>query len=335
MRAVLSRDTGGPESLVVADVDPPAPKPGEVVVAVRACGVNYPDVLMLRDAYQFKPPRPFSPGGEIAGVIEALGEGVEGLRIGDRVLAGSLWGGMAEQVACPAARCIPMPPAMPYDEGAAFLTTYGTAYHGLVQRAGIRPGETLLVLGAGGGVGLAAVELGRALGARVVAAASSDRKVALARTHGAEDGLVYPAAPGDLDGRAMAAAFKTALGESGADIVFDVAGGGYAEPALRATAWEGRFLVVGFAAGIPRIPLNLALLKGCAVLGVFYGAWSERNPQGRRANVEALLALYEAGRIRPHISERFDLADAGAAIARLEQRQATGKVVVTIDGPGG
>lgn len=330
---MLSREVGGPETLRLVDMDPPAAGPGEVVVTVRACGVNYPDVLMLKDAYQFKPPRPFAPGGEISGVVQAVGEGVTWPKVGDRVMGGLIWGGMAEQVALPAAKCFPMPASMPFGEGAAFLTTYGTSYHGLKQRADLRPGETLLVLGAGGGVGLAAVELGAAMGARVIAAASSQAKVDLAIAHGAAAGVVYPAQveDGPAPYKALTQQMKEAVGPDGAHVIYDPLGGAYAEPALRAIAWEGRYLVVGFAAAIPRPPLNLVLLKGCAILGVFYGGWAERNPQARQANVRELSALYEAGKIRPHVSQSFPLAQAGDAIAVLADRKAQGKVVVTLD----
>lgn len=331
MKAVLSRAPGGPETLTLEDVASPQPGPGEVVVAVRAVGVNFPDTLIIEDRYQFKPARPFSPGGECAGVVETVGPGVEGLRAGDRVIASPGWGCMAERIAVPAPRCTPMPDAMPFDEAAAFLFTYATSWHALKQRAALAAGETLLVLGAAGGVGLAAVELGAAVGARVVAAVSSDDKARAARERGAAETVVYPRGPFDRDGRkALAAQFKAACGERGADVVYDAVGGDYAEAALRAIAWEGRFLVVGFAAGIPSIPLNLPLLKGCSVTGVFWGGWTAREPAAAARNVADLLRLYGEGRIKPLISARYPLERAGEAIAALGERRAVGKVVVTV-----
>ncbi|HEY5071588.1 MAG TPA: NADPH:quinone oxidoreductase family protein [Caulobacteraceae bacterium] len=332
MKAVLSKSVGGPETLELEDLPAPAAKPGWAVVQVKACGVNYPDVLIIEDRYQFKPQRPFAPGGEISGIVKSVGEGVTHVKAGDRVLGNTGWGGMAQELALEAARLIPIPAAMPFDEAAAFLMTYGTSYYGLKERGRLKAGETLLVLGAAGGVGLAAVELGKAMGARVVAAASSAEKVALAKARGADEGVVYPQGPFDRDGqKALAEQFKQACGPGGADVVYDGVGGDYAEAALRCMAWEGRFLVIGFPAGIPRIPLNLALLKGCEIVGVFWGASVSRDPVGHQRNVKALLELYAAGKIRPHVSERFPLERAGEAIAHLASRRALGKVVVTVD----
>jgi len=332
MKALLSTHVGGPDTLVIEDVPSPKPKPGWAVVSVKACGVNYPDVLIIEDKYQFKPPRPFSPGGEISGVVKEVGEGVTHVKPGDRVLGNSGSGGMAEEIATEAGRLVPIPESMPFDEAAAFLMTYGTSYYALKDRGHISPGETLLVLGAAGGVGLAAVELGHAMGAKVIAAASSQEKVDLAIAHGADSGVVYPAGPFDRDGqKALADLFKQACGPNGADIVYDGVGGDYAEAALRSTAWEGRFLVIGFPAGIPRIPLNLALLKGCDIVGVFWGAAVARDPQAHQRNVEELLELYAGGKIKPYVSEHFPLARAGEAISHLAARKALGKVVVTMD----
>ncbi|HEX7759809.1 MAG TPA: NADPH:quinone oxidoreductase family protein [Caulobacteraceae bacterium] len=332
MKALLSKSAGGPETLVLEDVPSPAAKPGWAVVSIKAIGVNYPDVLIIEDKYQFKPARPFAPGGEVAGIVKEVGEGVTHVKVGDRVLGNTGWGGMAEELALEASRLIPIPDAMPFDEAAAFIMTYGTSYHALKDRGHIKPGETLLVLGAAGGVGLAAVELGKAMGARVIAAASSQEKVDLAIGRGADSGVVYPTGPFDRDGqKALAEMFKAACGPNGADLVYDGVGGDYAEAALRCTAWEGRFLVVGFPAGIPRIPLNLPLLKGCDIVGVFWGAAVARDPQGHQQNVKELLDLYAAGKIRPHVSEHYPLARAGEAISHLASRKAMGKVVVTVD----
>ena len=333
MLALLSRQPGGPETLVLESVADPNPKPGEVLLAVKACGVNYPDALIIEDRYQFKPERPFSPGSEVSGIVEAVGEGVSFLKAGDRVIGSCGWGGMAEKLALSADRCIPMPDAMPFDEAAAFVMTYGTSYHALKDRARLQTGETLLVLGAAGGVGLAAVELGKAMGAKVIAAASSEEKAALARTHGADESIVYAPGPFDKEGaKALSEQFKGACGLSGGDVIYDPVGGDYSEAALRAIAWEGRFLVVGFPAGIPKIPLNLPLLKSCQIVGVFWGAFARRDPKANAANLHELLDLYAGGKIRPVISERVPLARAGEAIAALSARKALGKIVVTMDG---
>jgi NADPH2:quinone reductase len=333
MKAVLSKVTGGPESLVFEDVPAPDAKPGHAVISVKAVGVNFPDVLMIEDKYQAKPPRPFSPGGELSGVVKAVGEGVTNVKVGDRILANTGWGGMAEEILLPANRLWHIPDTMPHDTAAAFILTYGTSYHALTDRGHLKAGETLLVLGAAGGVGLSAVELGKAMGARVVAACSTQEKVDLAIAHGADAGVVYGRGPFDRDGqKALGALFKEAGGAEGFNVIYDAVGGDYAEPALRSIAWEGRYLVIGFAAGeIPKIPLNLALLKGCDIVGVFWGTWAARNPELFAKSIEELLALYAAGKVKPHVSERFPLARGAEAIAHLGSRQAMGKVVVTID----
>ncbi len=331
MKAMLSKAPGGPASLVLEDVADPAPRAREVVVRVAACGVNFPDLLIIEDKYQARPPRPFSPGGEVSGVVESVGAEVEGLSVGRRVIASSGWGGMAERIAVAAARITPIPDSMPFDEAAALLLTYGTGFHALKDRAHLRAGERLLVLGAAGGVGSAAVELGKATGARVIAAASTQAKVDSAMSWGADAGVVYPAGPFDKEGaRKLADLFKSACGENGADVVYDSVGGDYSEAALRAIAWGGRFLVIGFPAGIARIPLNLPLLKGCDIVGVFWGEFARRNPEASAANNAELIGLYGAGKIKPRISARFPLARAGEAIALLAERAALGKVVVTI-----
>lgn len=337
MKALLSTAPGGPELLELAEIPPPALEPGRVLVEVKACGINFPDVLIIRDKYQTKPPRPFAPGAEIAGVVAAVGEGVEGFQPGDHVAALLVWGGLAEQVAVDPRQLVKVPKTMAFDEASAFLLTYGTSYLALKQRARLQAGERLLVLGAAGGVGAAAVQLGAAMGARVIAAVSTPEKAAFCRGLGASEVVIYPPGAQDRDAqRALSAQFKAAAGGE-LDVVYDAVGGDYAEAALRALGWAGRYLVVGFAAGeIPRLPLNLALLKNADILGVWWGAWTERNPDAHRRNTEELLALWAQGRIRPQISARFPLSQGADALRRLESRTAMGKVVVTVadDGAG-
>jgi NADPH2:quinone reductase len=329
---MLSKTPGGPETLVLEKMADPQPGSGEVVIDVKACGVNFPDSLIIRDMYQFKPERPFAPGGEVSGVVSAVGSAVRRLRVGDRVIGWIGWGGMADKLRATEDRCIPIPDRMPFDEAAAFIMTYGTSYYALKQRAALKAGEALLVLGAAGGVGLAAVELGKAMGARVIAAASSEEKLALAKLHGADSGALYPSGPFDQDGRkALAAIFKDACGAAGADVIYDPVGGDYTEAALRAIGWEGRFLVVGFPAGIPKLPLNLTLLKSCQIVGVFWGEWTRRFPDQVAENVRELLGFYEKGAIKPTVSAAFPLERAGEAIALLAARKAMGKVVVTME----
>lgn len=330
MKALVSKAPGLPESLVLDDIASPMPAPHEVLIAVKAVGVNYPDVLIIQDMYQFKPSRPFSPGGEVAGVVEAVGGDVTALKPGDRVIGSCGWGGMAEKLVLGAERCRKIPDEMPFDEAAAFLMTYGTSHYALKDRAGLQPGETLLVLGAAGGVGIAAVELGKAMGAKVVAAASSQEKVDFALRHGADAGLVYPAGALSRDQqKALSEDFKRVCG-GGADVIYDAVGGDYAEPAIRAMNWNGRFLVIGFPAGIPKLPLNLTLLKSCQIVGVFWGAFTAREPKANEANVAELFDLYRAGKIRPVVSSRYELADGSKAIRELMDRKAQGKVVVTV-----
>jgi len=331
MKALLSRQPGLPHTLTLEDIAAPVPGAGQVRVSVRAVGVNFPDLLVIQDLYQFKPPRPFSPGAELSGVVDMVGDGVTHVQAGDRVLLSPVFNAMAEKAIGQADNCWKIPDAMPFDEAAALLLTYGTSQHALNDRARLKPGETLLVLGAAGGVGLAAVELGKAMGARVVAAASTPDKLALAKEHGADEGVVYPR--GELDkteARALTQLFKDVCGPEGANVVFDGVGGAYTEAALRAIAWEGRHLVVGFTAGIPKLPLNLALLKGCQVVGVLWGEWASRFPANHATNVSELMKLYIEGKIKPAVTERFPLAQGADAIARLGTRQVRGKIVVTI-----
>ncbi len=330
MKAVLSTHAGGPQELVVTDVPAPAAGPGEVVLDVKAVGINYPDVLIIQDLYQVKPPRPFAPGSEMAGVVSSVGEGVTTLDVGDRVLASPGHGCLVERLAVAAAACIRIPDAMPFEEAAAFLLTYGTSHYALKDRARVREGESLLVLGAAGGVGLAAVQLGKAMGMTVVAACSSQDKVDLCRAQGADHGLVYPRGPLDRDQQKALSNDIKAAGGGGVDVVYDAVGGDYSEPAVRAMNWEGRFLVIGFPAGIPKLPLNLTLLKSCDIVGVFWGAFVALFPDAHQANVADLFRLYENGSIKPHVSSRYPLDESAAAITELMERRATGKVVVEV-----
>lgn len=332
MKAMMSHEPGGPETLTLTDVDTPEPGPGQLRIAVRAAGVNFPDTLIIRDLYQFKPPRPFAPGGEVAGVVEALGDGVEDFSIGDRVLAGGVNGGFATHFIANAAQTNKIPDAMPFDEAAAFMLTYGTSHYALKDRGAIKPGDALFILGAAGGVGAAAIELGKAFGAKVVAGVSSEDKAAFCKELGADETLIYP--KGDLDRAAqkeLSGQIKALCGGEGANIVYDAVGGDYAEPAVRALAWEGRFLVIGFPAGIPKIPLNLTLLKSCQIVGVFWGAFTMRNPVKNAEYVAELFQFYKDGKIRPRVTASFPLEKAADALDMLQSRRATGKIVLTVD----
>lgn len=322
MRAVLCKTYGLPEQLVLEDVAALTPAPGQVVLDVKACGVNFPDTLIIQGKYQFKPDMPFSPGGEVAGVVKSVGERVEGVRVGSRVISFTGWGGFAEEVASDASKLIPIPDGMDFTTASAFVMTYGTSYHALKDRAKLQPGETLLVLGAAGGVGLAAIEIAKVMGARVIAAASTDEKLAVCKEHGADEGINYTTE--DLKER-----LKALTKGKGVDVVYDPVGGNYSEVALRNTAWEGRYLVVGFAAGdIPRIPLNLTLLKGCSIVGVFWGTFAAREPKRNQQNLQELLTWFQQGRIKPLISATYQLKDAAHALNDMMQRKVTGKVVL-------
>ncbi|MET4666838.1 NADPH:quinone oxidoreductase family protein [Sphingomonas sp. PvP056] len=331
MRALLSKAPGGPETLTIDTLPDPVAAAGRVVVAVKACSINYPDVLIIEDKYQFKPPRPFAPGSEISGVVESVGDGVTDWKPGDRVIATTGSGGLVEKIALPAVSLFALPGGRSFAEGASLLLTYGTTIHALLDRGRLAEGQTLLVLGAAGGVGLAAIELGKAFGARVVAAVSSDEKAQAARNAGADDVIVYARAPFDKDqSKALAEQFKAAGGKTGYDVIYDPVGGDYAEPALRSIGWEGRYLVVGFPAGIPRLPLNLTLLKSCDVCGVFWGAFAARDPNANRAHIERLFGLWKDGKIAPRVTETFAFEDGGKAIAKMAARGAIGKLVVTV-----
>jgi NADPH2:quinone reductase len=330
MKAMLCTHYGPPEELELREVPEPKPGKGQVVVSVKSCGVNFPDVLLIQDKYQFKPALPFAPGGEIAGIVKEVGEGVTAPKAGDKVIVSIGNGGFAEEALADAARCIPMPDGLDFAIASSFLIAFGTTWHALKDRAELKSDETLVVLGAAGGVGLAAVEIGHAMGARVVAGASTQEKVDLARAHGAADGFVYPAERLSKEQqKSLSDDIKRLTGGTGADVLFDPAGGDYAEPALRAMNWNGRYLVIGFAAGeIPRIPLNLALLKGCSIVGVFWGAFVARNPRQGLAELGEIARWIAEGRLTPHISARIPLSRAGEAIRLLLDRKAQGKVVV-------
>jgi NADPH2:quinone reductase len=324
MRAVVCNAYGPPESLVVAEFELLTPGRGQVVISVKACGVNFPDTLIIQGLYQFKPSPPFSPGSEVAGIVKSVGAGVEHVRPGDRVISIAPYGGFAEEMVAEAAAVIPMPDEMDFDVAASFVMTYGTDFYALKDRARLQPGETLLALGAAGGIGLAAVELGKAMGARVIAAASSEEKLAICRQHGADATINYVSE--DLKER-----IKSLTNGQGVDVVVDPVGGGYSEPALRGMAWNGRFLVIGFTTGeIPRIPLNLTLLKGCSIVGVFWGSFNARDPQHSQENLRELLGWLQEGKLRPLISARYPLEQAADALNDITHRRVTGKVVLIV-----
>lgn len=328
MRAVLCKEFGPPESLVTEEVPTPEPKAGEVRVKVEACGINFPDTLIIEGKYQFQPPMPFSPGTEVAGIVDAVGDGVTNVKAGDPVIAMVMAGGYAEYLVTDARGVFPRPsgPDGPMDgrTAAGFTMTYGTSMHALKQRADLQPGETLLVLGAGGGVGLAAVEIGKAMGATVIAAASSAEKLEAAKAAGA-DHLINYSEVGLRD------ALKELTGKKGVDVVYDPVGGDLTEQALRSTAWRGRFLIIGFAAGpIPKIPANLPLLKGCSVVGVFWGAFRAQETALDNENFKQLFAWYAQGKLRPHVSKAYPLEEAGAALNALKNREVVGKIVLAV-----
>jgi NADPH2:quinone reductase len=322
MKALVATRPSTPDDLTIADLPDPEAGPGQAVVRVEAVALNFFDLLIIAGKYQYKPDFPFSPGAEFAGTVERLGPGVTGFKPGDRVIGYGGWGAARERIAVPAARLILMPAGVDANRAAGLIVVYGTSYYALKQRAGLKPGETLAVLGASGGVGLAAVELGKIMGARVIACASSDDKLDFAREHGADEGLNY--ADTDLrDG------LRKLGGDHGIDVVYDPIGDKYAEPALRSLAWYGRYLVVGFAAGqIPKLPLNLVLLKSCDVRGVFWGSWTEREPEAHRANIADLLRWCAEGRISAHVHAAYPLAEGARALKDIANRKVMGKVVL-------
>lgn len=322
MKAVLCTGFGPPEALELVTIADPVPAKGEVRIKVQACGVNFPDTLIIEGKYQIKPDFPFSPGGEVAGVIDAVGEGVDPDRIGEPVIAMAGYGGFAEKMLIPEAQLLPRPAGMDGQTAAGFAMTYGTSMHALKQRADLQAGETLLVLGAGGGVGLAAVELGKLMGARVIAAASTADKLAAAKAAGADDLINYSEVP-------LREALADLTGKRGVDVVYDPVGGEMFEMALRSCAWRGRVLVVGFASGdIPKVAVNLALLKGCAIVGVFWGAFRQRELALDNANFAQMFEWYSAGKLHPHISKAYPLEDAAKALNDLKERRAIGKIVL-------
>ena len=332
MKALQCVELAGPEKLVFSEVDDPKPGSGQVLLEIKAASVNFPDVLMIQGLYQNQPPMPFIPGAECSGVISEIGEGVDSCSVGDHVFVMAGTGCFAEKLVVDAASVTLIPKAMDFPVAAALPMTYGTSLYSLKQRANLQPGETLLVLGAAGGVGLSAVEIGKAMGARVIAAASSEEKIKICLQHGADEAFVYPS--GDLDReqqKELSNKIKELTGGLGANVVYDPVGGSFSEPALRAMAWEGRFLVIGFAAGeIPKLPLNLALLKNCQIVGVFWGAWTLMFPAEHEKNLQELFDLHADGKINPEISDRFSLEESAAAIAHLKDRKAKGKVIIDV-----
>jgi NADPH2:quinone reductase len=322
MQALLCEAFGPIDTLVVKDIPSPEPGPKQLLIEVKAASVNFPDALMVQGLYQVKPPLPFTPGSEVAGIVKAVGAEVKHYKAGDRVIALTSTGGFAEECIAESAKTMPLPAGMDFETGAALVLTYCTSLHGLKDCGHLKPGETLVVLGAAGGVGIAAVEIGKAMGARVIAAASSDEKLELCRKVGADETVNYTTE--NLKDR-----INELTGGKGADVVYDPVGGPYTEPAVRALAWRGRLLIIGFAAGeIPKIPLNLALLKERSLVGVYWGDSTKHDPAGHLANLHQLHEWFAAGAIRPVVSERFPLAAAKDAIASIANRQVKGKIVV-------
>ena len=322
MKAIVCKTWGLPDTLVVEDLPDLQATAGQVVIKVEAAGVNFPDVLIIQNKYQFKPELPFTPGSELAGIVTAVGEGVSHLKAGDKVIAFAGQGAFAQEIAVPAASVMPMPPGMDFDTAAAVTLTYGTSHHAVVDRAQLKAGETMLVLGAAGGVGLAAIEIGKALGARVIAAASSDEKLEVCKQHGADATINYSKED-------LREAVQAATGGKGPDVIYDPVGGIYAEPAFRSIAWRGRYLVVGFANGdIPKLPLNLALLKGASLVGVFWGEFAKREPKSNLAAMRELMTWLAEGKIKPRISGRYKLADTPRALEDMAARKVTGKIVI-------
>ena len=332
MKALQCVELGMPDKLQVNEIPDPEVLPGHVLIDNKAASVNFPDVLMIQGLYQFQPELPFSPGGESAGIVSSLGEGVENIAVGDRVFAMTGLGAFAEKIVVPEHSVVKIPESMSFETAAALPMTYGTSLYALKQRAELKEGETLLVLGAAGGVGLATVELGKAMGAKVIAAASTQEKVDLCIQHGADEGFIYPTGKLDRDQqKELSSKIKELTGGMGANVVYDPVGDDYSEPCIRATAWDGRYLVIGFAAGeIPKIPINLALLKGMKIVGVFWGAWVGMFPEENKKNFQELFQLHSDGKINPEVSDSFSLDNGAQAIAHLKDRKAKGKVIIKI-----
>jgi NADPH2:quinone reductase len=332
MKALQCVELGGPDKLKINEVDSPSVIPGHVVIDVKSGSINFPDVLMIQGLYQFQPPLPFTPGGESAGIISEVGEDVTKFKVGDKVFAMTGTGAFAEKILAHEASCMLIPDSMDYDSAAALSMTYGTSLYALKQRANIQPGETLLVLGASGGVGIAAIELGKAMGAKVIAAASTQDKVDMCMAHGADKGFIYPSGNLDRDQqKQLSNKIKELTDGKGANVVYDPVGDSYSEPCLRATAWEGRYLVIGFAAGeIPKIPLNITLLKGCQIVGVFWGAWVGMHPDKNNKNFDELFKLHAEGKINPEVSQKYALENSADAFSHLANRKAKGKVIINM-----
>lgn len=322
MRALLCKQYGLPDTLVVEEVPDPVPGAGEIVVDMKAAGVNFPDVLIIQNKYQFKAELPFSPGAEFAGIVSAVGAGVTHLKVGDHIIGSTTYGAFCEKVKMSAARAIPIPRTLPFDTAAAFILTYGTSYHALKDRGSLKAGETLLVLGAAGGVGLAAVEIGKAFGAKVIAAASTEEKLAVCHEHGADMTINYETE--DLRER-----LKELTDGKGPDVIYDPVGGRFAEPAFRSIGWRGRYLVIGFAAGqIPSLPLNLALLKGASIVGVFWGDFTRREPAKNLEGMKEMFGWLKEGKLRPHVSGTYTLEQVPQALDDMAARKVTGKILV-------
>ena len=335
MKALQCVELGGPEKLQFNEVPDPVIAPEHVIIELKAASINFPDVLMIQGLYQFQPPLPFIPGGEAAGIITAVGEGVEGYKVGDKVFAAAMVGGLAEKLLAHQSMLRPIPENMDYEIASALSVTYGTSLYALKQRANLQQGQTLLVLGASGGVGLATIQLGKAMGAKVIAAASTQEKIDICLANGADEAFIYPS--GNLsrdEQKELSTKIKDLTGGKGPNVIYDPVGGSYAEPCLRSIAWDGRYLVIGFAAGadqIPKMPLNLTLLKGCQIVGVFWGAWVGMFPEENKKNFEELFSLFSDGKIDPTPSDRFSLENSADAIAHLKDRKAKGKVIVSIN----
>ena len=331
MKAMFSNAPGGPETLELTELPTPQPSMNEVLISVKAAGVNFPDTLIIRDLYQIKPPRPFAPGGEVAGIVEAIGAHVTDFAVGERVLAVPGFGGFVSHITVTAEKVIKIPDTMPFEDAACFIFTYGTSHYALRDRGDLKAGETLLISGAAGGVGVAAIEIAKTMGARVIAAVSSQEKADFCRQIGADFAVIYPQKMDRDTQKALSNDVKSIVGANGVDMVYDAVGGDYAEPLVRTMAWNGRFLVVGFPAGIPKIPLNLTLLKSCQIVGVFWGAFTLRDPKQHQVYLAELFDMYKKGQVKPRVTEIFKLEDADKAISYVAERKALGKVVVTMD----